>query len=194
MTLETWAQGSGESTSVESRVCLTRVTEDCKGKVVRKALIWRWACFMQMNNLEFSTFMLKVKPKKGKFCHHLLTLKLQPCMSNTMEDILKNDCNFGTNDFHFIAKQLFGSNRSSKYLPLCSTEERNSHRFATTWGWVNDYRIVIFWWSIPLRTCCELAGEVSWACKCKITYTIISEWICYFLSNFILSFTQIIKM
>jgi len=30
------------------------------------------------------------------------------------------------------AKQLFGSNRSSKYLPLCSAEERNSSKFATT--------------------------------------------------------------
>jgi len=28
------------------------------------------------------------------------------------------------------APQLFGSNRSSKYLPLCSAEERNSYRFA----------------------------------------------------------------
>jgi len=29
------------------------------------------------------------------------------------------------------APQLFGSNRSSKYLPLCSATERNSFRFAT---------------------------------------------------------------
>jgi len=49
------------------------------------------------------------------------------------------------------AKQLSGSNRSSTYLPLCSAEERTSHRFATTLGWVNDDRIVIFGWSIPLR-------------------------------------------
>jgi len=58
---------------------------------------------------------------------------------NTKEDILKNDWNF---DFHSIffystmevngAKQLFGSNQSSKYLNLCSAEERNSCRFATT--------------------------------------------------------------
>jgi len=25
---------------------------------------------------------------------------------------------------------------SSKYLYLCSAEERNSYRFETTWGWV----------------------------------------------------------
>jgi len=30
------------------------------------------------------------------------------------------------------AKQLFGSNHSSKYLPLCSADKRNSYRFATT--------------------------------------------------------------
>jgi len=58
---------------------------------------------------------------------------------NTKEDILKNDWIFGTIDFHIVftmevngAKQLFGSNRSSKYLSLCSAEERNSYRFATT--------------------------------------------------------------
>ncbi len=39
---------------------------------------------------------------------------------------------------------------SSKFLPLCSAEQRNSYRFRTTWGWVNDDRIFIFWWTIPL--------------------------------------------
>ncbi len=39
---------------------------------------------------------------------------------------------------------------SSKYLPLCSAEQRHSYRFGTTWGWVNDDRIFIFGWTIPL--------------------------------------------
>ncbi len=39
---------------------------------------------------------------------------------------------------------------SSKYHPLYWTEQRNSYRFGTTWGWVND-RIFIFVWTIPLR-------------------------------------------
>ncbi len=34
---------------------------------------------------------------------------------------------------------------------LCSTEERNSCRFGTTWGWVNDDRIFIFGWTVPLK-------------------------------------------
>ncbi len=38
----------------------------------------------------------------------------------------------------------------SKYIPLCSAEQRNSYRFGTTWGWVNDDRIFIFGWTIPL--------------------------------------------
>ncbi len=42
-----------------------------------------------------------------------------------------------------------GYKLSSKYLPLCSTEQRRSYRFGTTWGWVND-RIFIFGWTIPL--------------------------------------------
>jgi len=71
---------------------------------------------------------------------------LQTCMSfflllNAKEDILKNDLNFGTIDFHSIffptmevngAKQLLGSNRFPKYLPLCSAEVRKSYRFSTT--------------------------------------------------------------
>jgi len=46
--------------------------------------------------------------------------------------------------------QVNGANRSSKYLPLCSAEERKSYRFATAWGWVNDDSIFIFGWSIAL--------------------------------------------
>ncbi len=38
----------------------------------------------------------------------------------------------------------------TKYLLLCSTEERKSYWFETTWGWVNDDRIFIYGWTIPL--------------------------------------------
>jgi len=43
------------------------------------------------------------------------------------------------------------SNRSSRYLPLCSAEERNSNKFATTWGWLNDDSIFIFWVEDPFK-------------------------------------------
>ncbi len=43
-----------------------------------------------------------------------------------------------------------GYKLSSKYLPLCSAEQTHSYRFGTTWGWVNDDRIFIFGWTIPL--------------------------------------------
>ncbi len=43
-----------------------------------------------------------------------------------------------------------GYKLSSKYLPLCSAEQRHSYRFRTTWGRVNDDRIFIFGWTIPL--------------------------------------------
>jgi len=64
--------------------------------------------------------ILNNKPLKGystqkwKFCHHLLTLKLlQTCMSfflllNTKEDILENDWNFGTIDFHSVFFFFYG--------------------------------------------------------------------------------------
>ncbi len=66
---------------------------------------------------------------------------------------------WGTIDFHSIffptmevngAPEQPGYKLSSKYLPLCSAEQLNSYRFGTTWGWVNDDRIFIFGWTIPL--------------------------------------------
>ncbi len=52
---------------------------------------------------------------------------------------------------------------SSKYLPLCSAEQINSYRFGTTWGWVNDDRIFIFGWTIPLSPMNALQSyPVSW--------------------------------
>ncbi len=82
---------------------------------------------------------------------------------NTKEDILKNvgtEQFWGTIDFHSnfffptmevnVAPKQPGYKRSSKYLPLCSAEQRNSYRFGTTWGWVNYDIIFIFGWTIPL--------------------------------------------
>ncbi len=66
---------------------------------------------------------------------------------------------WGTIDFHSIffptmevngAPKQPGYKLSSKYLPLCSAEQRHSFRFGTTWGWVNDDSIFIFGWTIPL--------------------------------------------
>ncbi len=65
---------------------------------------------------------------------------------------------WGTIDFHSIffpievngALKQPGYKLSSEYLPLCSAEQRNSYSFGTTWGWVNDDRIFIFGWTIPL--------------------------------------------
>ncbi len=40
----------------------------------------------------------------------------------------------------------------SKYLPLCSTEQTHSNRIGTTWGGVNDDRIFILGWTVPLSS------------------------------------------
>jgi len=71
-------------------------------------------------------------PKKFKFCHHLLTLT---CMSffllmNTKQDILKNDIltpltSIVEKNIYYGSQWCQSSNRSSKYLILCSSEERN---------------------------------------------------------------------
>ncbi len=66
---------------------------------------------------------------------------------------------WGTIDFNGIfcptmevngAPKQPGYKLSSKYLPLCSAEQRNSYRFGTTWGWVNDDNCN-FGWTVPLR-------------------------------------------
>ncbi len=42
-----------------------------------------------------------------------------------------------------------GYKLSSKYIPLCLAEQRDSYRFGTTWVWENYDRILIFGWTIP---------------------------------------------
>ncbi len=51
---------------------------------------------------------------------------------------------------HYYAPKQPGYTLSSKYLHLCSAEQRHSYRFGTIWGWVNDDIIFMFRWTIPL--------------------------------------------
>ncbi len=46
-------------------------------------------------------------------------------------------------------QQLFAY--SSKYCILCSSKERNSYSFRTTWGWENDDRIIIWEFTIEVN-------------------------------------------
>ncbi len=55
-----------------------------------------------------------------------------------------------------------GYKLSSKYLPLCSAEQRNSYRFGSTWGWVNYDRIFIFGWTIPLSHWVTQGGRADY--------------------------------
>ncbi len=106
---------------------------------------------------------LRDNRKKNLNYHHLLTLHLfQMCMSfflllDMKKGILKNDGKQTIYFFYFFHmkvsgyRQLLGYQHSSKYLLLGLTEERNSYRFGTTWGWVNNDTILIFGWTIPLK-------------------------------------------
>ncbi len=49
-----------------------------------------------------------------------------------------------------IAKQIAWLQTFFKISSFVFGRTKNSYRFGTTWGWVND-RIYIFWWTIPLR-------------------------------------------
>ncbi len=50
----------------------------------------------------------------------------------------------------------------TKYLYLCSMEERKSYRFGRTWGWVNNDNFPLTTWAkyptlhkIQIRSCCQ---------------------------------------
>ncbi len=47
--------------------------------------------------------------------------------------------------------QLFGYQHSLKCIFVCSTEKINSYRFGTREGRVNDNRIFIYVWAVPLK-------------------------------------------
>ncbi len=107
--------------------------------------------------------------------HHLVTLmSFQTCMTlfllwKTKEHILKNDGSLKVSvpiDLHCKdnkyngsqwEQKLVGYKHSSKRLLLCSVEDRNASRFGMAWGWVNDNRILIFGWTIPLRPLCSIS-------------------------------------
>ncbi len=82
---------------------------------------------------------------------------------------------FPTMEVNCAPKQP-GYKLSSKYLSLCSAEQRNLYRFGTTWGWVNDDRIFLFGWTIPLIVrigpyakvlgLLRSFGLKSWDCGC----------------------------
>ncbi len=103
--------------------------------------------------------------------------------------ILKKVCNSlfrCTIDFHSRKKNTMEVNGApellcfphSEYLPLCLAEQRHSYRFETTWGWVNDDRIFIFGWTIPLR--CKVNIPLP------VTYVLIHYHIqnCFFVIKF----------
>ncbi len=99
-----------------------------------------------------------------KFCHHTHPQVVSNLyeflffLLNTKVDILKN---MQAIDFHRWKKYYESQwlppavwlQHSSEYPFLCSADEKNSYRCGTTWGWVNNDRIFIFGWTIPLREC-----------------------------------------
>ncbi len=102
-----------------------------------------------------------VHPKMKILSSFLLTLMyFQTCMNvfvllNTKEDILKNEGNGAV-----LVNQCFFSYYGSQWCPWLQTffkissfsvQNKHKYRFGNTWGWVNDDRIFIFVWTVPLR-------------------------------------------
>jgi len=115
-------------------------------------MTWGWVNYQQKCFKKWTTPLKGTFTQKFKFCHHLLTQLFQTCMNNNKKifwRMLVSKLLTGPIDFQMAEKkntmevnrdhQLFGYQHSSKYLLLCSAEERNSYKFGT-WGWVNDDR------------------------------------------------------
>ncbi len=86
-----------------------------------------------------------------KYSRSFIKLRLNPwCHMDCFTDVLAT---FLCIDCGSILAVYGGSDSSqipSKYLNLCSEDERRSYGFGTTWGWVINERIFIFGWTIPL--------------------------------------------
>ncbi len=106
-----------------------------------------------------------VHPKKcilSKCTHYQKVLPMYECLCSAehkgryFEECFLPGC-FGAplteEKQHYVngAPELLCFPLSLEYLPLCSAEKRHSYRFGTTWGRVNNDRIFIFGWTIPLR-------------------------------------------
>ncbi len=84
--------------------------------------------------------------QKFKFCYYLLpVMSFQTSMTTSVIfwRILLSKWFWFLNNFHSLDKKCI-------CLFLWFAEERESCRFETMWCWVNDVRIKIFGWTIPL--------------------------------------------
>jgi len=124
----------------------------CKSMVEKDLLEEKMFCFTSLKGYSI---------QKWKFYHHLLSLKFISSAEHKRNIFWRTIGTLAplTSILCFSmevngAKHLFGSNCSSKYLPLCSAEERNSR--ASKW-WQNFH----FWVAFPFKTQRSVADE-SW--------------------------------
>ncbi len=109
----------------------------------------------------------------SSFTHPQVVPNLYECLcSAELKGRYSEECGKqSSSDFHSIffstmevngAPKQPGYKLSSEYLHLCSAEQRHSYRFGTTWGWVNDDRIFIFGWTVPL-SCKPMLYALPWS-------------------------------
>ncbi len=85
--------------------------------------------------------------QKWNFCHYLLAfISFQTCMTFFLLwmpiNIFKKKRQWGPNNCLCVCVCVC--------VCMCVFCWKNSYSFRRTWGWVNDNRIFIFEWSIPL--------------------------------------------
>ncbi len=105
---------------------------------------------------------------KLQFCHHLFILMLcQNCIHLYLLSKIR----------YFVSISFFFHKKKNPKDLLSSTEGSKSYRFGTTWGWVNDYRIFIFSWTVPLKLAWNRIYSrlfpLSW---CKSQCNSFSKW------------------
>ncbi len=146
---------------------------------ISRTICWCTSSIPHAHTWFMTTFYLSLYPTVWKVASHLckcalhcrfrvcdipgIDPKVKILSSFTHPQVLPNLSFLLLYFFHSMVvsgfRQLFSYQHSSKYLLLCSTEERKG--FGTTWGWVNYDSIFILGWTIPLRCVFKLPPSLS---------------------------------
>ncbi len=120
-------------------------------------------------------FFCSVEHKKKIFWRMLVTKQL--LVATDLWNIFFHTME--VNGYH----QLFGYQHSSKYLLLCSTEQRSSYRCGATWTWTKfelEWKMLfsIFctaFWDTSVRLDLKVLKYVKWSCTESTVFVVVTE-------------------
>ncbi len=107
----------------------------------------------------------------SSFTHSQVVLNLNEFLSSVKHKGYFEECGKPNSYWSPVKKKMF-SYYQSQWRPATVTHilqniffcvqhrNKNEYRFGTTWQWVNNDRIRIFGWTIPLMTSCSMFSSV----------------------------------